>query len=432
MGLAVLMTLVTASYFRTTEDLIFLSSQRLDTYAAVDQVEVAYERFLMAVRSFDVANPDSGSELHLRYMILRSRQITVHTDTSMDRTFLEDALFQKAMKIVDEQVDGLQEVVGSTVSGAITARGALERATRARDAISTLDMEMYRIQINEYQSMKAAIEKRGKLFVLVSLVSWAAISGISVTAIWFWRKAVELSFRQRDIIYRKNVLLAALKHELSTPLQSIVGAAGVLANVAGTPESRIFVEQIESAARQVVVHMRDLADYSRLEVGGLAIRRIQFHPAQLLHDVVAENIESANEKGIRLEIAGCEKDWRVVGDYDRIRQILNNLVINGIKFTDEGAVSVVVDLLDGILRITVEDTGIGIPENAKSSIFEPFQRFDTSHKGMGLGLAISKGLANLLDGEISVSSTPGKGARFVVQIPVDIPTDPSGSIKNAL
>ena len=224
----------------------------------------------------------------------------------------------------------------------------------------------------------------------------------------------------------KTEFLANMSHEIRTPMNAVVGLANILSiSKPLTDKQRDFVATLQVSADQLLQLINDLLDMARLEADGVHLEAISFNLNELVRDVLSINDLSAREKGITLQQRGhCPMP--LVGDPSRLRQILMNLVGNAVKFTGEGAVSVNIfcqpqpgsSLMD--VMVAVEDTGIGIAPDQVGSIFGKFTQADIStsrrYGGSGLGLSITKTLVELMGGQITVNSKPGKGSCFTVTL----------------
>jgi signal transduction histidine kinase/DNA-binding response OmpR family regulator/streptogramin lyase len=227
----------------------------------------------------------------------------------------------------------------------------------------------------------------------------------------------------------KSDFLANMSHELRTPMNAIIGFSDLaLTSTLYEPE-RGYVQNVQRAGHNLLSIINDILDYSKIEAGKLIIDNISFNPIQLIQETVDILAIKAFEKGLELI---CDIDpelpAQVVGDPVRWRQILINLLGNAIKFTEKGEVVVVVKrsaALPGTMSIAVRDTGIGIPAEKLTHIFERFTQADSSttrtYGGTGLGLTIAKHLAELMGGTLDVESIQGKGSRFTVLLPLDSP-----------
>ncbi len=223
----------------------------------------------------------------------------------------------------------------------------------------------------------------------------------------------------------KTNFLSNMSHELRTPLNSVIALSGVLSRrlVSQIPDEEYsYLEVIERNGKNLLVLINDILDISRIEAGREEIDIATFSIDSLVADVISMIIPQADEKNVGLIQTVNNSELVISSDPDKIRHILQNLIGNAVKFTDEGEVKVVVEKTDNGIVITVADTGIGIAEEHLAHIFDEFRQADgsTSRRfgGSGLGLAIAKKYANLLGGSISVESSIGEGSRFMLTLPL--------------
>ena len=227
----------------------------------------------------------------------------------------------------------------------------------------------------------------------------------------------------------KSEFLASMSHEIRTPMNGIVGMADLLSKTSLDSEQQDFVQTLHDSATSLLSILGDLLDVSKIEVGKLELTPVPFELSKTVQQVVDLLAASAQEKGLSLALDFDEDGPAlVVGDSGRIRQVLANLVANAVKFTDEGSVTIRVrhdpegEAGTGFL-FEVVDTGVGIPEDRRESIFEKFQRGDAAMRrrfgGSGLGLAVSKQLVELMGGAIGVDSRSGSGSRFWFRLPLE-------------
>ncbi len=223
----------------------------------------------------------------------------------------------------------------------------------------------------------------------------------------------------------KSEFLANMSHEIRTPLNGVTGVAGVLGRTPLSAGQREMVGVIEASARTLEALIADVLELARLESGKAELAAEPFDLAAALRGVAAEFEPRALEKGLKFKSTiSPAAQVQVVGDPARLRWILSNLLSNAVKFTDHGRVSLNVEaepLGEGVrLRLSVIDTGVGFDAETSRRMFKRFEQADGSSTrrfgGTGLGLAISRSLVQAMGGDLSASSTPGKGAVFSFEV----------------
>jgi len=226
----------------------------------------------------------------------------------------------------------------------------------------------------------------------------------------------------------KNEFLGVISHELRTPINGTLGLLEVLMNDKTlSQEQADNVSVAYSSTDSLLAIVSNILDFSTIESGKLQIKTLELNLKQLINEVVSSASSSAEKKGLRIS---CELTPDVpdtlMADPMRIRQILNNLLLNAIKFTETGSITVSTEQVsqsddDVQIRLSVTDTGIGISEEAQASLFTSFSQLDNSstrkHGGTGLGLTINRELVNAMSGYITVDSQVGRGSTFSVTLP---------------
>ena len=223
----------------------------------------------------------------------------------------------------------------------------------------------------------------------------------------------------------KSEFVSRMSHELRTPLNAIIGFAQLLEAEPLPPSQKNYVGLITSSGNHLMELINAVLDHAKIEAGGMSLERITFDFHATVEDVRRIVLERASEKGLGF-VADIASDLPryIVGDPTRLRQVLINLLVNGIKFTERGSVELRIAVDDGRLVFSIRDSGIGMDHAALSRLFQPFAQADETisrkYGGTGLGLLISKELVEAMGGSIEVDSAPGVGTCFWIRLPLQV------------
>jgi signal transduction histidine kinase/ActR/RegA family two-component response regulator len=276
----------------------------------------------------------------------------------------------------------------------------------------------------EAHSMAELLQQRARnRYILIALAIMTVLMCLLLFAIRTTRRARRSAERANCA---KTAFLANVSHEIRTPMNGVLGMCDLLLCTALTPKQHEYAVTIGESARLQLHLLNELLDSAKIDAGMLTLEAIPFSPTDLIEDIQRSCHGVAAAKDLDFTVELIQVPAAVYGDPVRVRQILNNLVSNALKFTEKGGIRVKVEgggsgHEEGLV-ITVSDTGMGIPIETQSRLFERFVQVDESISrrfgGTGLGLSICRNLVELMGGSITVESSIGHGTAFVVRLPL--------------
>ncbi|MBV1908761.1 MAG: tetratricopeptide repeat-containing sensor histidine kinase [Kangiellaceae bacterium] len=386
--------------------------------------------------------------------------LTVSARANIVQYYLKQKKYAEAIRVGNETLVKAQEIKHQTkiiqlnklLSEAYQAIGNFEQALHHYKKLKSVNEriidekvrllgEVTKIerQVFEKEEQLIKMVKDQKILSLMldkqkqNQLIWAAIASAVFILLFFIyyrlnsekeihrQKSLNKRLEELDVI--KDRVLTNTSHELRTPLNGIIGLSEIIIKdeQSGLSEPTIHsLRLIKSSGEQLARVINDILELSKLKSNKLTIVNTRFNLNELINDVVAVCSPQANQKLLRVTYR--EIDNAVIAqDRGRLQQVLFNVIGNSVKFTENGDIDVVVDIKNGEIEIIVNDTGIGIPLEKQERIFEGFEQVDIGNNrrqsGSGLGLAISRGISEAIGGELTLTSTLGKGTSVKVLIP---------------
>ena len=326
---------------------------------------------------------------------------------------------------------------------------------RKQDAISSRNRQLQRVSIqltkrtwlliediqsDEHNALQRVVGKamssRRAMIVRIAVLGLLAILSAAILVVYILRdikrerrdrqRIIEAKAETERIMQQRERLLLTITHDIKAPAASIAGFIDLLSEYVDQPKAVGYLQNISGSAKHLLQLVSALLDYHKLESGKAERHEVSFAPAALISECVAQMQPQAMEKKLTLATdVQVTESMLCRSDAFRIKQIVNNLVGNAIKYTDKGEVCVGVNIANRQLIISVKDTGCGMTPDELQTVFNAFTRLPGAQgkEGVGLGLTITREIVTLLGGNIRVQSTKGKGSTFTVSLPVKIVTN---------
>ena len=326
---------------------------------------------------------------------------------------------------------------------------------RKQDAISSRNRQLQRVSIqltkrtwlliediqsDEHNALQRVVGKamssRRAMIVRIAVLGLLAILSAAILVVYILRdikrerrdrqRIIEAKAETERIMQQRERLLLTITHDIKAPAASIAGFIDLLSEYVDQPKAVGYLQNISGSAKHLLQLVSALLDYHKLESGKAERHEVSFAPAVLISECVAQMQPLAMEKKLKLATdVQVTESMLCRSDAFRIKQIVNNLVGNAIKYTDKGEVRVGVNIANRQLSISVNDTGCGMTPDELQTVFNAFTRLPGAQgkEGVGLGLTITREIVTLLGGNIRVQSTKGKGSTFTVSLPVKIVTN---------
>ena len=372
----------------------------------------------------------------------RQRSDTIATTMQSGRT--DSTAMAQGINIADSVAEALADIHHEIKRADTRRQDAIDNRTRSLKLVSIqlawrTGQMLEDIQSDEHNAMQRAInadmEARRATMMKIAMLALLAVGAAIVLIVYTLRdirrqrrdheRIVEAKNETERLMQQRQRLLLTITHDIKAPVASISGFIALLREWVNQPKPVAYLDSIRSSAEHLLQLVGALLDYHQLESGKATTHAVSFNPAQLVNDCAIQARPVANKKN--LEVVCCLRpgaDRMCQADAFRIRQIMNNLIGNAVKYTDRGTVTVSAALNGSQLTMSVADTGSGMTESEQQRIFNAFTRLPDAQgkEGVGLGLSITREAVNMLGGTIRVVSQKGKGSKFTVTLPVTVDT----------
>lgn len=394
---------------------------------------------------YNIVSTRRGFFRRLSDAFRRQRSDTIATTMQSGRT--DSTAMAQGINIADSVAEALADIHHEIKRADTRRQDAIDNRTRSLKLVSIqlawrTGQMLEDIQSDEHNAMQRAINAdmaaRRTTMMKIAMLALLAIGAAIVLIVYTLRdirrqrrdheRIVEAKNETERIMQQRQRLLLTITHDIKAPVASISGFIALLREWVNQPKPVAYLDSIRSSAEHLLQLVGALLDYHQLESGKATTHAVSFNPAQLVSDCATQARPVANKKNLEVVCSlrpGADRMCQA--DAFRIRQIMNNLIGNAVKYTDRGTITVSAALNGSQLTMSVADTGSGMTESEQQRIFNAFTRLPDAQgkEGVGLGLSITREAVNMLGGTIRVVSQKGKGSKFTVTLPVTVDTNPS-------
>ena len=391
---------------------------------------------------YNIVSTRRGFFRRLSDAFRRQRSDTIATTMQSGRT--DSTAMAQGINIADSVAEALADIHHEIKRADTRRQDAIDNRTRSLKLVSIqlawrTGQMLEDIQSDEHNAMQRAINAdmaaRRATMMKIAMLALLAIGAAIVLIVYTLRdirrqrrdheRIVEAKNETERLMQQRQRLLLTITHDIKAPVASISGFIALLREWVNQPKPVAYLDSIRSSAEHLLQLVGALLDYHQLESGKATTHAVSFNPAQLVSDCATQARPVANNKNLEVVCSlrpGADRMCQA--DAFRIRQIMNNLIGNAVKYTDRGTITVSAALNGSQLTMSVADTGSGMTESEQQRIFNAFTRLPDAQgkEGVGLGLSITREAVCMLGGTIRVVSQKGKGSKFTVTLPVTVDT----------
>lgn len=391
---------------------------------------------------YNIVSTRRGFFRRLSDAFRRQRSDTIATTMQSGRT--DSTAMAQGINIADSVAEALADIHHEIKRADTRRQDAIDNRTHSLKLVSIqlawrTGQMLEDIQSDEHNAMQRAIkadmQARRSTMMKIAMLALLAIGAAIVLIVYTLRdirrqrrdheRIVEAKNETERLMQQRQRLLLTITHDIKAPVASISGFIALLREWVSQPKPVAYLDSIHSSAEHLLQLVGALLDYHQLESGKATTHAVNFNPARLVSDCATQARPVANNKNLEVVCSlRTGADCVCQADAFRIRQIMNNLIGNAVKYTDRGTITVSAELNGSQLTMSVADTGSGMTESEQQRIFNAFTRLPDAQgkEGVGLGLSITREAVNMLGGTIRVASQKGKGSKFTVTLPVTVDT----------
>lgn len=391
---------------------------------------------------YNIVSTRRGFFRRLSDAFRRQRSDTIATTMQSGRT--DSTAMAHGINIADSVAEALADIHHEIKRADTRRQDAIDNRTHSLKLVSIqlawrTGQMLEDIQSDEHNAMQRAInadmQARRSTMMKIAMLALLAIGAAIVLIVYTLRdirrqrrdheRIVESKNETERLMQQRQRLLLTITHDIKAPVASISGFIALLREWVSQPKPVAYLDSIRSSAEHLLQLVGAMLDYHQLESGKATTHAVSFNPARLVSDCATQARPVANNKNLEVVCSlRTSADCVCQADAFRIRQIMNNLIGNAVKYTDRGTITVSAALNGSQLTMSVADTGSGMTESEQQRIFNAFTRLPDAQgkEGVGLGLSITREAVNMLGGTIRVASQKGKGSKFTVTLPVTVDT----------
>ena len=402
-----------------------------------------YAQVIKELQKVDASFEDSdynkrfaNLESHQRNVLIQLLEFSQNKNPEQLSGISTDSLIISVKKVLNElehENQKFREIINKKENELLDNDTVLNE--QLRNLLTKIELEERQISLSQVENSQILLAEVSRIIIIVGIASILIILlflflivGDVSRGLRYRIKLEEAKLYTEALMQRREQFMSTITHDLRSPLNTVIGYTELMKKSGLNTKQEHYLGHLKKSSEFILHLVNDLLDLSKLEAGKMGVEKLPFNPKNLLEETLYNTIPENDKKYLKLTVnAPVDTNCTVLSDPFRIKQILSNLINNAYKFTETGGITATLSMKKEIedsyiLKISIQDTGIGIFKLKQQEIFEEFSQEHTQIEkkfgGTGLGLAITKRIVGLLKGSVELKSEPGKGSEFIVYIPV--------------